>query len=108
MGRSVLSPTRLLVETMSPMSVIVILLVIGSINADIENGEDGTLLTEPTSTDTGFPVNDDDVYNDNNDDEASRYKRQAKGRCNGRCNFRFSCMSPSCIKCNRDRGCKWP
>merc|ERR1712243_295193 len=76
MGRSVLSPTRLLVETMSPMSFIVILLVIGSINADIENGEDGNLLTEPTSTDTGFPVNDDDVYNDNNDDEASRYKRK--------------------------------
>merc|ERR1712243_336973 len=78
MGRSVLSPTQLSVETMSPMSFIVILLVIGSINAELENGEDGNPPTEPTSTDTGVPVNDDDVYNDNND-EASRYKRQAKG-----------------------------
>merc|ERR1719167_1742728 len=100
--------SNIAIMTMSPMSFFVILLVIGSINAELETGKDGNPPTEPTSTDTGFPVNDDDVYNDNNDDETSRYKRQAKGRCNGRCNFRFSCRSPSCIKRNRECGCNWP
>merc|ERR1719167_1342932 len=79
------------VETMSPMSFIVILLVIGSINAELETGKDGNPPTEPTSTDTGFPVIDDDVYNENKD-EASPQKRSA---CNWKkprsCRFRSGC-----------------
>jgi len=106
MGRSVLSPTQLSVETMSPMSFIVILLVFGSINAELETGEDGSPPTEPTSTDTGFPVIDDDVYNNNND-EASPQKRSA---CNWkmpkRCLFRDGCRGAHCEK--RNRMCRNP
>merc|ERR1712215_92003 len=71
MGRSVLSPTQLSMETISPMPFIVILLVIGSINAmpnptsDIETGEDVTPLTGPTQNPPDN-VGGGYVYNDNN------------------------------------------
>merc|ERR1719167_346548 len=72
--------SNIAIMTMSPMSFIVILLVIGSIHAELETGKDENPPTEPTSTDTGFSGIDDDVYNDNNDETSPQNRR--KRSCN--------------------------
>merc|ERR1712243_9775 len=94
MGRSVLSPTQLSVEMMSPMPFIVILLVIGSINAmlnptsDIKTGEDGPTTNTP---DTRVTVD--------NDYEAGPQKRDKRTpRCKrpSYCTFKTGCGRKGC------------
>merc|ERR1712126_56885 len=96
MGRSVLSPTRLSVETMSPILFIVILLVIGSVNADVENGEDATTLTGSTSNlpDTGVTGgNDYDNYNNYEESPHGRDKRAPRRTRQSCCQFRVGALN---------------
>merc|ERR1711970_655268 len=102
MGRSVLSPTQLSVEMISPMPFIVILLVIGSINAmpnptmDIETDGD---VTPPTSNppDTGVTANydSDNVFMSN----LPRDKRSPKWKKPSYCFFRHKCSRCDYSKC---------
>merc|ERR1711872_722043 len=99
MGRSVLSPTQLSVEIMSPMPFIVILLVIGSINAmpnptsDIKTGEDGPTTNTPH---IGIIVGDDNVDNHNEASPQKRDKRTPQCKRPGYCTFKTGCGRNGC------------
>merc|ERR1711955_159511 len=101
MGRSVLSPTQLSVEMMSPMPFIVILLVIGSINAmpnptsDIKTGEDVIPLTTNTP-DTRVTVGNDNMDNHYEAGPQKRDKRTPQCKRPSYCTFKTGCGRKGC------------